>query len=49
LVDIVVEVHGLLHTQREHAPNETEISHGRVSWPIHRSCFAKGAVGFIDG
>src|SRR6266516_3553347 len=30
------------------APNEKEISHGRVSWQTHWTHFAMGAVGFID-
>jgi hypothetical protein len=29
-------------------PNEKEISHGRVLWQTHGTCFAMGAVGFID-
>ena len=30
------------------SPNETEISHGRVSWQTHWTCNVMGAVGFVD-
>src|SRR5262249_8386166 len=35
-------------TERTNRPNETEISHGRVSWPALWTYFGIRPVGFID-